>query len=77
VRIKLFNAMLYVIEQMACYSECSPKVCVSMKILSSVVQLHANNEIRAQTQQLAQKLTKPDSNLSDNVASLNQNYKNL
>jgi len=109
VRRKSFNAMLYVIERMCCYSglrcegltgqlladdtyqkdlsrlalkylsssECSPEVCVSMKILSSVVQLHANNEIKQQTQQVAQKLVKQDDKLADNVASLNNNFKDL
>ena len=109
VRLKSFNAMLYVIERMACYSglrcegltgqlladdqyqkdlsrlalkylsssECSAEVCVTMKLLTTAVQLHANNEIIAQTQQVTQKLVKPDDKLNDNVNTLNSNFKDI
>jgi len=109
VRLKSFNAMLYVIERMACYSglrcegltgqlladdqyqkdlsrlalkylsssECSAEVCVTMKLLTTAVQLHANNELNAQSQQVAQRLVKPDDKLNDNVSSLNANFKDI
>jgi hypothetical protein len=109
VRRKSFNAMLYVIEKLCCYSglkcegltgqlladdtyqkdlsrlalkylsssECSPEVCVTMKILSSAVQIHANNEIKAQSQQVTQQLSKPDEKLNDNVTTLTSQFKDL
>ncbi len=72
-------------------SEMNPEALVPMKVLTTAIQLHANAELKRETAMITQKITSPanhetnsnrnekhgNETSADNVAQLNNNYKDL